>query len=121
MEVILAGLEIQAGLEMLAAEARRTAAKEAEKRSQAMYQSTEELLKFQFMSMSLSYFSSLNMLSNLRDINADTTNRAVASVMPGGETEAKGMRPGDRVVLDDRTSLLGDVLGARALLECVAR
>ena len=27
---------------------------------------------------------------------------------------------GDRVVLDDRTSLLGDVLGARALLECVA-
>ena len=28
---------------------------------------------------------------------------------------------GDRVVLDDRTSLLGDVLGARALLECVAR
>ena len=28
---------------------------------------------------------------------------------------------GDRVVLDDRTSLLGDVLGARALLECVER
>ena len=44
-----------------------------------MFQSTEEMLKFQFMSMSLSYFSSLNMLSNLRDINADTTNRAVAS------------------------------------------
>ena len=28
---------------------------------------------------------------------------------------------GDRVVLDDRTSLLGVVLGARALLECVER
>ena len=37
---------------------------------------------------------------------------------PGGATCA---RPRHRVVLDDRTSLLGDVLGARALLECVAR
>ena len=28
---------------------------------------------------------------------------------------------GDRDRLEDRTSLLGDVLGTRALLECVAR
>ena len=72
-------LETATATSAAAAAATAAAAKEAEKRSQAMYQSTEELLKFQFMSMSLSYFSSLNMLSNLRDINADTTNRAVAS------------------------------------------
>ena len=44
-----------------------------------MYSQTEELMKFQFMSMSLSYFSSLNMLKTMRDINADTTTAAVAS------------------------------------------
>merc|ERR1711871_737161 len=38
-----------------------------------MYAGTEELLKFQFMSMSMSYFSSLNMLKSLRDINVDTS------------------------------------------------
>jgi hypothetical protein len=35
-------------------------------------------LQFQFMSMSLSYFSSLNMLKGLKDMNADTTSAAVA-------------------------------------------
>ena len=35
-----------------------------------MFSQTEELMKFQFMSMSLSYFSSLNMLKSLRDMNA---------------------------------------------------
>lgn len=35
-------------------------------------------MKFQFMSMSLSYFSSLNMMKQMRDINADTTTAAVA-------------------------------------------
>lgn len=44
-----------------------------------MYLQTEELMKFQFMSMSLSYFSSLNMLKTMRDINADTTTAAVTS------------------------------------------
>merc|ERR1719321_2386662 len=36
-------------------------------------------MKFQFMSMSLSYFSLLNMLQQLREMNADTTTAAVAS------------------------------------------
>merc|ERR1711871_1241851 len=44
-----------------------------------MYAGTEELLKFQFMSMSMSYFSSLNMLKSLRDINVDTTSKAISS------------------------------------------
>ena len=36
-------------------------------------------MKFQFMSMSLGYFSSLNMMKNLREINAETTTAAIAS------------------------------------------
>lgn len=34
-------------------------------------------MKFQFMSMSLSYFSSLNMMKQMREINADTTTAAI--------------------------------------------
>ena len=44
-----------------------------------MFSQTEELMKFQFMSMSLSYFSSLNMLKQLRDMNSDTTSAAIAA------------------------------------------
>ncbi|TMW68690.1 hypothetical protein Poli38472_006158 [Pythium oligandrum] len=75
------GIELEAATATSAAAAAATAmkAKEHEKRSQAMFESTEELMKFQFMSMSLSYFSSLNMLKNLRDINADTTAAAITS------------------------------------------
>lgn len=75
------GIELEAATATSAAAAAATAmkAKEHEKRSQAMFESTEELMKFQFMSMSLSYFSSLNMLKNLRDINADTTSAAISS------------------------------------------
>ena len=58
-------------------------AKEHEKRSAAMFSQTEELMKFQFMSMSLSYFSSLNMLKQLREMNADTTTVAVTSSAVG--------------------------------------
>lgn len=75
------GVELETATATSAAAAAATAmkAKEHEKRSQAMFESTEELMKFQFMSMSLSYFSSLNMLKNLRDINADTTAAAISS------------------------------------------
>merc|ERR1711871_1044686 len=75
------GIELETATATSAAAAAATAhaAKENEKRSQAMFESTEELMKFQFMSMSLSYFSSLNMLKSLRDINADTTTAAVSS------------------------------------------
>ena len=44
-----------------------------------MFMQTEELMKFQFMSMSLSYFRSLNMLKQLRDMNSDTTSAADAT------------------------------------------
>lgn len=75
------GIELETATATSAAAAAATAvkAREHEARSQAMFESTEELMKFQFMSMSLSYFSSLNMLKNLRDMNADTTHAAIAS------------------------------------------
>lgn len=72
-------LETATATSAAAAAATAEAAKENEKRTAAIFSSTEELLKFQFMSMSLSYFSSLNMLSNLRDINQDTTAAAISS------------------------------------------
>ncbi|CAM9255759.1 unnamed protein product, partial [Ectocarpus fasciculatus] len=75
------GIELETATATSAAAATATAmkAKEHEKRSTAMFSQTEELMKFQFMSMSLSYFSSLNMLKQLRDMNADTTSTAVTS------------------------------------------
>ena len=74
-------IELETATATSAAAAAATAhkAKENEKKSREMFNSTEELMKFQFMSMSLSYFSSLNMLKNLRDINTDTTAAAVSS------------------------------------------
>ena len=75
------GIELETATATTAAAATATAqkAKEHEKRAAAMFQQTEELLKFQFMSMSLSYFSSLNMLKQMREINSDTTAAAVSS------------------------------------------
>jgi pimeloyl-ACP methyl ester carboxylesterase len=75
------GIELETATATTAAAATATAqkAKEHEKRSTAMFSQTEELMKFQFMSMSLSYFSSLNMLKQLRDMNSDTTSAAVTS------------------------------------------
>jgi hypothetical protein len=75
------GIELETATAMTAAAATATAlkAKEHEKRSEQMFGQTEELMKFQFMSMSLSYFSSLNMLKSLRDMNSETTSAAVAS------------------------------------------
>ncbi|CAE7323801.1 unnamed protein product [Symbiodinium microadriaticum] len=75
------GIELETATATTAAAATATAqkAKEHEKRSTAMFGQTEELMKFQFMSMSLSYFSSLNMLKQLRDMNSDTTSAAVTS------------------------------------------
>jgi len=75
------GIELETATATTAAAAVATAkkAREHEKHSTAMFMQTEELMKFQFMSMSLSYFSSLNMLKQLRDMNSDTTAAAVAS------------------------------------------
>ena len=75
------GIELETATAMTAAAATATAlkAKEHEKRSTVMFSQTEELMKFQFMSMSLSYFSSLNMLKQLRDMNSDTTSSAITA------------------------------------------
>ncbi|CAB1116477.1 unnamed protein product [Ectocarpus sp. CCAP 1310/34] len=75
------GVQLEVATATSAATASATAqrARDHEERSSAMYSQTEELMKFQFMSMSLSYFSSLNMLKTMRDINADTTTAAVTS------------------------------------------
>ncbi|GMH68402.1 hypothetical protein TrRE_jg2915, partial [Triparma retinervis] len=72
------GIELETATATSAAAAAATAAKakEHEKQSAVMFNQQEELMKFQFMSMSLSYFSSLNMLKQMRDINTDTTNAA---------------------------------------------
>jgi myosin heavy subunit len=84
------GLELETATATTAAAAVATAqkAKEHEKRSNAMFSQTEELMKFQFMSMSLSYFSSLNMLKSLRDMNADTTSAAIALSAEASSTAA---------------------------------
>ncbi|EQC39672.1 hypothetical protein SDRG_03101 [Saprolegnia diclina VS20] len=84
------GIELETATATSAAAAAATAmkAKEHEKKSQAIFESTEELMKFQFMSMSLSYFSSLNMLKSLRDINADTTAAAISSTAETAATAA---------------------------------
>lgn len=84
------GLELETATATTAAAAVATAqkAKEHEQRSQAMFSQTEELMKFQFMSMSLSYFSSLNMLKSLRDMNADTTSAAIALSADAASTAA---------------------------------
>ncbi|GMI02768.1 hypothetical protein TrLO_g5677 [Triparma laevis f. longispina] len=75
------GIELETATATSAAAAAATAqkAKEHEKQSSVMYNQQEELMKFQFMSMSLSYFSSLNMLKQMREINTDTTSAAISS------------------------------------------
>lgn len=84
------GIELETASATTAAAAVATAqkAKEHEERSSAMFSQTEELMKFQFMSMSLSYFSSLNMLKSLRDMNADTTSAAIALSADASATAA---------------------------------
>jgi DNA repair exonuclease SbcCD ATPase subunit len=84
------GIELETATATTAAAAVATAqkAREHEQRSTAMFTQTEELMKFQFMSMSLSYFSSLNMLKSLRDMNADTTSAAITMSADASATAA---------------------------------
>ena len=84
------GIELETATATTAAAAVATAqkAREHEQRSTAMFSQTEELMKFQFMSMSLSYFSSLNMLKSLRDMNADTTSAAITLSADASATAA---------------------------------
>lgn len=59
-------LETAAATSAAAAAATAQRARHHESKAAAMYGQTEELMKFQFMSMSLSYFSSLNMMKQVR-------------------------------------------------------
>ncbi|CAN0053604.1 unnamed protein product, partial [Choristocarpus tenellus] len=72
-----AQLETAAATSAAAAAATAQRARDHEAQSASMFTQTEELMKFQFMSMSLSYFSSLNMMKQMRNINADTTTSAI--------------------------------------------
>ena len=85
-----------------------------EKRQAAqLMQSTETLMKFGFMSMSMTYFSSLNMIKALRTVSAQDTvmaaladvhaQRAVGFDAGGGGADSKflpglkaGLMPGDQ-------------------------
>lgn len=71
-------LETAAATSAAAAAATAQRARDHETKAAEMYGQTEELMKFQFMSMSLGYFSSLSMIKQMRDINADTTTAAIA-------------------------------------------
>lgn len=75
------GIELEIATAESAAAASATAikAKEHEKQTEAIFSNTEELMKFQFMSMGLTYFSAMNMLQGLRDINSDTTSSAIST------------------------------------------
>lgn len=59
-------LETAAATSAAAAAATAQRARDHEAKAAAMYGQTEELMKFQFMSMSLSYFSSLNMMKQVQ-------------------------------------------------------
>lgn len=72
-------LEVATAQSAAAASATATKAKEHEKKTEAIFNNTEELMKFQFMSMGLTYFSAMNMLQGLRDINSDTTSSAISA------------------------------------------
>ena len=75
------GLEVETAAILSAEAASATAkkAKEAEKQTTSMFHKQEDLLKFQFMSMGMTYFSSLNMLKEMRQMNSDTAASAIAS------------------------------------------
>eukprot|EP00566_Odontella_aurita_P000474 CAMPEP_0113557852 /NCGR_PEP_ID=MMETSP0015_2-20120614/18022_1 /TAXON_ID=2838 /ORGANISM="Odontella" /LENGTH=888 /DNA_ID=CAMNT_0000459325 /DNA_START=125 /DNA_END=2788 /DNA_ORIENTATION=+ /assembly_acc=CAM_ASM_000160 len=75
------GIELETATATTAAAAASTAqqARDHEQRTATMFNQQEELMKFQFMSMGLSYFSSLNMLNKMRGISSDITASAVSN------------------------------------------
>lgn len=61
-----------------------------------LMQSTETLMKFGFMSMSMTYFSSLNMIRAMRSVGAsDTVMAALAQNANTAEARGSGEREGD--------------------------
>lgn len=90
-------------------------AKEKKQAAQLM-QSTETLMKFGFMSMSMTYFSSLNMIKAMRTVSAqdtvmaalsDVQSQRAASQVPGAEGSAGGGGFGDSSVNVNNPDQLG--------------
>jgi len=71
-------LEVRSATAASAAQATALRSKMHQEKSGALMEQTEEMMKFQFMSMSMNYFSNLHMLKNVRDLNADQTAAAVS-------------------------------------------
>ena len=69
------GIELETVTATTAITAASTAerARDHEEKTNTIFNQQEELMKFQFMSMSMSYFSSLNMLNNMRGVTSDIT------------------------------------------------
>eukprot|EP00903_Cladosiphon_okamuranus_P015481 g14292.t1 len=103
-------LETAAATSAAAAAATAQRARDHEAKAAAMYGQTEELMKFQFMSMSLSYFSSLNMMKQMRDINADTTTAAIAGSADAAAAAAASAAAASIPSLKDTGDLGGDAI-----------
>lgn len=74
------GMELETATATTAVAAATTAqkARDHEMQTNTMFQKQEELMKFQFMSMSLSYMSSLGMLKQMKSMASDATATAVS-------------------------------------------
>ena len=92
------GVELESAVAISALAANETAnkAKENEKQIDTMFHKHEDLLKFQFMSMSMTYFSSLNILKEIRQVNSETTASAIAA---SAETAASAAAAAESVLL----------------------
>ncbi|CAM9594278.1 unnamed protein product, partial [Hapterophycus canaliculatus] len=101
-------LETAAATSAAAAAATAQRARDHEAKAAAMYEQTEELMKFQFMSMSLSYFSSLNMMKQMRDINADTTTAAITGSADAAAAAAASAAAASIPSLKETGNLGGD-------------
>mmetsp|Transcript_16373 Transcript_16373/g.24141 ORF Transcript_16373/g.24141 Transcript_16373/m.24141 type:complete len:2281 (-) Transcript_16373:1010-7852(-) len=81
-------LETATATSAAAAEAAAHKAKKYETQTTAMFHKHEDMLKFQFMSMSLNYFSSLNMLKEMRQMSSDTTTAAISASLQTASSAA---------------------------------
>ena len=84
------GIELETATAASAASAEATAnkARENERQTNNMFHQQEELMKFQFMSMSLSYFSSLSMLQQMRGFSSNTAANAISTSAEAAATAA---------------------------------
>ena len=118
------GIELETATSTSAKVASETAQKahEHEKQTSLMFNQQEELMKFQFMSMSLSYFSSLNMLKQMKNIAQDATNTAVnnsaKTAAAAAIAAAAANLPSSRVInTDGGDNVTADIREAEQMLE----